>query len=94
MTYQPADMVTHNYGLSPKAWDLLQKSYAEHLVKNPTCEICHRNSSVRITPLGKIKASCLDCIQFQRQEMIDEHNRRKKEYEEEYEKEQAMWESQ
>ena len=85
MKYQPADMVTCNYGLTPEAWDRLQKTYSEHLAKNPVCEICHKNNSVRITPLGKIMASCMECIQIQRQELIDEFNRRMKEINEEEE---------
>lgn len=73
--YVPADMVIHNYGLSPEAWEKLQKVYADHLAEHKTCEICCARPSIRITPLGTIKAACMECIQIQRQEMIDEYNR-------------------
>ena len=83
--YYPADMVTQKYGMPPEAWDKLQKAYSDHLSSHPTCELCCRRPSGRITPLGPIRASCMECIQVQRQEMIDEHNRWLKEEQEEQE---------
>lgn len=73
--YVPADMVTHNYGLPAHAWEQLQKAYADHLATHPICERCRIRSSVRITPLGPIRASCMECIEQQRQEMIEAYNR-------------------
>jgi len=67
--YIPADMVYHNYGQPPKVWEKMQDDYRKHLEKNPICEICKNNPSVRITPLGKIKAACLNCVEQQRKEL-------------------------
>ncbi len=72
--YIPADMVLVNYGLSPEAWETIQKAYREHLEANPTCEICKRRPSVRITPLGKIVAACAECLARQKQEMIEAYH--------------------
>ena len=72
--YIPADMVMHNYGLPDQAWEQLQRAYQEHFDSHPQCELCNRRPSVRITPLGLIRAACLECIEQQRQEMIDCYN--------------------
>lgn len=83
MSYIPADMVMCNYGLSKEAWEKLQKVYKDHLDAHPVCELCRDRPSVRITPLGTILASCKECIDKQRQEMIEEYEREHK-WDEEY----------
>ena len=62
-------MVEINYGQTPEVWEKMQQQYREHLEKHPICELCQVSKSVRITPLGKIYAACLSCIENQRREM-------------------------
>ena len=39
------------------------KEYNKKVLEdNPTCEKCHKNNSVAITPFGKIEAACQECI--------------------------------
>lgn len=71
--YIPADMVTINYGVSPEVWGRLQKTYQDHLDNHPMCETCKTRNSVRITPLGPIKAICLECLDDKIQEMQEEY---------------------
>lgn len=73
--YYPADMVNTNYGLPEKAWNRLQDAYAKHLIEHPICESCCRRPSVRITPLGAIRASCLECIEATTKEMQESYER-------------------
>lgn len=40
----------------------------DRVEKNPTCEICGKRPSVRITQFGPIKAACVDCLAAERQE--------------------------
>lgn len=72
------DMVNINYGQPPEAWAWMQENYRKHLEAHPTCEICNKRPSVRITPLGRILAACLECIQQQRDEMNAEMERQQR----------------
>lgn len=72
--YIPADMVKINYGLSKESWDKLQKAYQDHLDNHPVCEFCKSRPSVRITPLGPIKAICTECLDQQIKEMQQSYN--------------------
>lgn len=37
-------------------------SQHEHVIKNPICEVCTKNPSVRINRWGPIKACCWECL--------------------------------
>jgi len=56
------DITYINYGLSEGAWAILQKHYFNHLTNHPICEICNYNDSVRIAPVGTVKAICNICL--------------------------------
>lgn len=73
--YVPADMVKINYGLSKESWDKLQKAYQDHLDSHPICETCKKRDSVRITPLGPIRAICLECLDYKIREIREEYER-------------------
>jgi hypothetical protein len=57
------DLSYVNYGVAPAAWEWIQQKNREQMRANPICEICKRNKSDRITPLGKPLAACVDCIE-------------------------------
>lgn len=56
------DLAYINYGHSDEVWQKLQEFNKKHMEEHPVCEICHERPSVRITPVGTLKASCLECI--------------------------------
>ena len=60
--YDNIDLAYTNYGLSDKAFERIQKMNEDHLKEHPTCEICRHRPSVRITPIGTLRAACLECI--------------------------------
>lgn len=71
--YEPTDMVKYNYQSSDEMWQKLQQVYTQHLNSNPICEICQVAKSVRITPLGKIRAACMECIDNLRIQMKESY---------------------
>lgn len=57
------DMQYTNFGLSPKAWQQMQDFYNKRMEGHPMCEICKRNPTTRVTPLGDVRACCQQCCQ-------------------------------
>lgn len=92
------DLAYTNYGLPDKAWAELQKHNDEHLKAHPVCEICGRRPSVRITPIGMLKASCVECIDEMRAEVqaqtdadVAEYHREEAEYRRRMEEAEQFW---
>ena len=56
------DLAYINYGHTEEVWQKLQDYNRKHMEGHPVCEICHNRPSVRITPVGTLKAACLECI--------------------------------
>lgn len=69
---EPVDLAYVNYGHSDKVWEWMQERNKEHMLANPICEICRDRPSVRITPVGTLKASCLECIADIRKMLADD----------------------
>ncbi len=63
MGRERTDFAMVNYGLPPQAWASVQELDARHLADHPTCEVCKASPSVRITPLGTLRAACLLCCE-------------------------------
>lgn len=68
---EPIDLACGHYGLNSATEELLQALNEKHLKNHPTCEICDSRPSVRIIPIGALRAACLECIADIRRE-VDE----------------------
>lgn len=71
---KPIDLAYINYGLPDDVWQTLQEWQERHLQAHPVCEICRSRASVRITPVGSMRAACLECIEGIRKQIEDEIN--------------------
>jgi hypothetical protein len=60
--YKNIDYAYVNYGFPEDVWEKMLEADQKHLEAHPTCEICEKRSSVRITPVGTLRAACLECI--------------------------------
>lgn len=69
---EPTDLAYINYGHDDKTWAWIQEKNKKHMDEHPTCEICKSRPSVRITPIGFLRAACLECIADIRRQVDEE----------------------
>ena len=55
------DFYLNNYGLSEISWKWICEQNEKQLKEFPICQLCNKNTSVRITGLGRFLACCEDC---------------------------------
>jgi hypothetical protein len=66
------DLAYGSYGLPEDVERQLQEMNEKHMQEHPVCEICRSRPSVRITPIGTLRAACLECIADMRRQVAEE----------------------